>query len=84
VFANDNRFYAGSMSAHASQKVRRFIDLCQQFKLPIVTLQDEPVSADHPLALSASLPPTPAQFSLAPSRLTACFSHRVSIYLTWR
>jgi acetyl-CoA carboxylase carboxyltransferase component len=41
-FANDNRFYAGAMSADASQKVRRLIDLCQQFHIPIVTLQDEP------------------------------------------
>lgn len=29
-FANDNRFYAGAMSAAASQKVRRLIDLCQR------------------------------------------------------
>ena len=42
IFANDNRFYAGSMSADASQKVRRLIDLCQQFHIPILTLQDQP------------------------------------------
>eukprot|EP01047_Picozoa_sp_COSAG01_P028975 COSAG01_NODE_1968_length_8769_cov_5.768166_6_plen_117_part_00 len=34
VFANDGRFTAGAMSAQAAQKVRRLIDLCQQFHIP--------------------------------------------------
>ncbi len=42
VFANDNRYYAGAMSADAAQKVRRFIDFCDTFHLPIVSLVDEP------------------------------------------
>lgn len=42
VWANDNRYYAGSMSADGAQKVRRFIDLCDTFHLPIVSFVDEP------------------------------------------
>jgi acetyl-CoA carboxylase carboxyltransferase component len=42
VWANDNRYYAGAMSADGAQKVRRFIDLCDSFHLPIVSFVDEP------------------------------------------
>jgi len=42
VWANDNRYYAGSMSADGAQKVRRFIDLCDTFHLPILSFVDEP------------------------------------------
>jgi hypothetical protein len=57
IFANDNRFYAGSMSADASQKVRRLIDLCQQFHIPIITLQDQV----HRLCDRPWPPPPPAR-----------------------
>ncbi len=42
VLANDTRYYAGAMTAHGSRKVRRFVDLCDTFHLPIVSLVDEP------------------------------------------
>ena len=42
VVANDPRFYAGAMTADASQKFRRFVDLCDTFHLPIVSFVDEP------------------------------------------
>ncbi|MCJ9728798.1 acyl-CoA carboxylase subunit beta [Bradyrhizobium sp. PRIMUS42] len=42
VFASDPRHYAGSLTAEGAQKVRRFVDLCQLFHVPIVTLVDEP------------------------------------------
>lgn len=42
VFGNDCHFYAGSMTAEGSQKVRRFIDMCNTFHLPIIALVDEP------------------------------------------
>jgi acetyl-CoA carboxylase carboxyltransferase component len=42
VLANDPNFYAGAMTADGSQKVRRFVDLCDTFHLPIVSLVDEP------------------------------------------
>ena len=42
LFANDCRHYAGAMTAEGSQKVRRFIQTCQTFNLPIVTFVDEP------------------------------------------
>jgi acetyl-CoA carboxylase carboxyltransferase component len=42
VLANDPMFYAGSMTADAAQKVVRFVDLCDTFHLPIVSLVDEP------------------------------------------
>jgi acetyl-CoA carboxylase carboxyltransferase component len=42
VWANDPRFYAGSMTADGSRKVRRFVDLCETFHLPVVAFVDEP------------------------------------------
>jgi len=42
VFANDSEVYAGSMSVVAAKKVEKFIDLCQTFHLPIITIVDEP------------------------------------------
>ena len=42
VWANDCRFYAGAMTADGAQKVRRFVDLCDSFHLPILSLVDEP------------------------------------------
>jgi acetyl-CoA carboxylase carboxyltransferase component len=42
VWANDPRIYAGAMSADGSRKVRRFVDLCECFHLPLVALVDEP------------------------------------------
>ena len=42
LIANDPRFYAGAMDAEGARKVQRFIDLCDPFPLPIVSLVDEP------------------------------------------
>jgi acetyl-CoA carboxylase carboxyltransferase component len=42
VWANDPRFYAGAMTADGAQKVRRFVDLCDTFHLPVVCFVDEP------------------------------------------
>lgn len=42
VIANDCRIYAGAMGADAAQKVRRFIELCDTFHLPIINFTDEP------------------------------------------
>jgi acetyl-CoA carboxylase carboxyltransferase component len=42
VLANDSHFYAGAMTADGARKVRRFVDLCDAFHLPIVSLVDEP------------------------------------------
>ncbi len=42
VLACDSRFYAGAMTAHGAQKVRRFVDLCDTFHLPLVSFVDEP------------------------------------------
>ena len=42
LFANDCRYYAGAMTAQGAQKVRRFIEFCETFPLPIVALVDEP------------------------------------------
>ena len=42
VLANDPHFYAGAMTADGAQKVRRFVDLCDGFHLPIVSFVDEP------------------------------------------
>jgi acetyl-CoA carboxylase carboxyltransferase component len=42
IFANDPYMYGGSMTADGAQKVRRFVELCDTFHLPIVSLMDEP------------------------------------------
>jgi methylmalonyl-CoA decarboxylase subunit alpha len=42
VMANDCRYYAGAMSHDGAVKVRRFIELCETFHLPIISLVDEP------------------------------------------
>ena len=42
IIANDCKYYAGAMGANAAQKVRRFIELCDTFHLPIVNFTDEP------------------------------------------
>ncbi len=42
VMANDPHFYAGAMTADGAQKVRRFIDFCDTFHLPVISFVDEP------------------------------------------
>ncbi|WP_158966638.1 acyl-CoA carboxylase subunit beta [Chachezhania sediminis] len=42
LWANDGRFLAGSMTADGAQKARRFLELCETFHLPVVSLIDEP------------------------------------------
>lgn len=42
VFANDPYFLGGSMSASSARKLRRFIEMCDLFNLPIVTFVDQP------------------------------------------
>ncbi len=42
LFANDPMVYAGAMTTAAAHKVRRFLDMCDTFHLPIVSLADEP------------------------------------------
>jgi len=42
LLANDPNFYAGAMTAQGAQKLRRFVELCDTFHLPIVSFVDEP------------------------------------------
>ncbi len=42
VLANDNRHYAGAMTAEAAQKYRRFVETCDTFHLPVVNFVDQP------------------------------------------
>ncbi|MEH6496975.1 MAG: carboxyl transferase domain-containing protein [Pseudomonas marincola] len=42
VIGNDCKYYAGAMGANASIKVRKFIELCDTFHLPIINFVDEP------------------------------------------
>jgi len=42
IWANDPKIYGGSMDAAGSQKVTRFLELCERFHLPIVAFVDEP------------------------------------------
>ena len=42
VLASDPRFYGGGLTADAADKMARFVDLCDQFGLPIVNFVDQP------------------------------------------
>ena len=42
VLANDPKHYGGGLTGDASDKMARFIDLCDQFRLPVVNLVDQP------------------------------------------
>jgi acetyl-CoA carboxylase carboxyltransferase component len=42
VLANDCYREGGAMTAEGAQKVRRFVELCDSFRLPILSLIDEP------------------------------------------
>src|SRR4051812_25733767 len=42
VMASDPAHYSGGLTADASEKLARFVDLCDQFHLPVVNLVDQP------------------------------------------
>lgn len=42
IWANNCKFLAGAMTADGANKARRFMELCELFRLPIVALVDEP------------------------------------------
>ncbi len=42
LLANDTCYFAGAMDAAGAQKVRRFVDFCDTFHLPVVSFVDEP------------------------------------------
>ena len=42
ITANDCRYFAGAMTAAAAQKMRRLIEMCDTFHLPMVNFVDEP------------------------------------------
>lgn len=42
VMANDPAFMAGSIDAAAAEKMTRFVDLCDTFRLPLVNFVDNP------------------------------------------
>jgi acetyl-CoA carboxylase carboxyltransferase component len=42
VLANDPRSAAGALDADASEKLTRFVDLCDTFRLPVVNFVDNP------------------------------------------
>jgi acetyl-CoA carboxylase carboxyltransferase component len=54
VIANDCHHGGGCMSAEGAQKIRRFVELCDAFRLPIVSLVDEPGFAIGPEAEQAA------------------------------
>ena len=42
VLINNNKIYAGSMTAQAAQKYRRFVEMCDLFHLPVINFVDQP------------------------------------------
>jgi acetyl-CoA carboxylase carboxyltransferase component len=54
VVANDCHHQGGCMTADGAQKLRRFAELCDAFRLPLVSLVDEPGFAIGPEAEQAA------------------------------
>ena len=54
ITANDCRYNAGAMTADAAQKMRRMIETCETFHLPLVNFVDEPGFMIGPNAESAA------------------------------
>ncbi|WP_188611973.1 acyl-CoA carboxylase subunit beta [Chelatococcus reniformis] len=42
IFANDVRHFGGAITADGAQKLRRFVEFCQTFHLPVISFVDEP------------------------------------------
>jgi acetyl-CoA carboxylase carboxyltransferase component len=42
VLASDPEIYGGALNADGSEKLTRFVDLCDQFRLPVANLVDQP------------------------------------------
>jgi acetyl-CoA carboxylase carboxyltransferase component len=42
VLASDPKVYGGGLNADGSDKLARFVDLCDQFRLPVCNLVDQP------------------------------------------
>ena len=42
VLGSDPNHYGGGLTADASEKLARFVDLCDQFRLPVVNFVDQP------------------------------------------
>jgi acetyl-CoA carboxylase carboxyltransferase component len=42
VMINDTKFFGGGMDDSASEKIIRFVDMCDSFHLPIVNFVDQP------------------------------------------
>jgi acetyl-CoA carboxylase carboxyltransferase component len=42
VLASDPKFYGGGLTGDASDKLARFVDLCDTFRLPVCNLVDQP------------------------------------------
>ena len=42
MLASDPKHYGGGLTADASDKLARFVDLCDQFRLPVVNFVDQP------------------------------------------
>jgi acetyl-CoA carboxylase carboxyltransferase component len=42
VLSSDPNYYGGGLTADASEKLTRFVDVCDQFRLPVVNFVDQP------------------------------------------
>jgi acetyl-CoA carboxylase carboxyltransferase component len=42
VLCSDPQHYGGGLNADASEKLARFVDICDQFRLPVVNFVDQP------------------------------------------
>jgi acetyl-CoA carboxylase carboxyltransferase component len=73
VIANDTRYMAGAITAAAADKAARFIQLCDAFGLPVVSLVDCPGYMVGPAAEAEALVRRASRMLVAGAALTTAF-----------
>jgi acetyl-CoA carboxylase carboxyltransferase component len=73
VIANNTKYYAGTITAPASDKAARFLQLCDTFGLPIVSLVDTPGFMVGPQHEATGLVRHTARLLVAGAALTVPF-----------
>jgi acetyl-CoA carboxylase carboxyltransferase component len=73
VIANDTRYMAGAITAAAADKAARFIQLCDAFRLPVVSLVDCPGYMVGPAAEAEALVRRASRMLVAGAALSTPF-----------
>ena len=72
VIANDTRHMAGAITSDAADKAARFMQLCDAFGLPVVSLVDTPGMMVGPEAEATGAGPPRLAPAASPARRCGC------------